>query len=118
MAEGLIEKIKALGAINDSMYTDLFVQGHPHWGIKRIKDVLSQKGISEDIIEKAFDKADLQSKEIEKAVNLAGQWFRSGMGQRRIVGRLSRRGFSYEVTSSAMEILEEEEKELDDSIPR
>jgi len=89
-AEALVEKFEETGYIDDAAYALLFVDSHPEWGPRRLRDELSARGVARDLIERALEEVD----EVERALSLATEWRSLGMERAKIEGRLIRRGFS------------------------
>ena len=89
-SEKLIHEAEEMGLIDDFTYALLFVDGHLMWGNAKIAFTLRQKGISNDAVLYALDKSE---DEISRASELATQWKKSGLDERKIITRLLSRGF-------------------------
>jgi len=80
------------GLIDDAAYAKLFIDGHLSWGNAKIIYELSIRGVSRDEIDEALcDSED----EISRACELAEDWRRLGIDERKIINRLLQRGFSH-----------------------
>lgn len=90
LADDLLDRYEGLGLIDDRVYALLFVDSHPDWSIRRIYDSLREKGIARDLILNALDEAEID--EVQRAADLVICW-RPSVDDRRIAGRLERRGF-------------------------
>jgi regulatory protein len=98
--EALLNRYEELGLIDDRAYAILFVDGHPDWSVRRIRDELRSRGIPSDFILEAIEEADID--EEERAVRLAEGWRSVGIEPRKIEGRLFRRGFPGDVVYRAL----------------
>lgn len=76
--------------LNDADYAKLFAEGHDEWGNDRIEFELSRRGVNSGDIEEALSGID----EAARARELTESWRSSGLEDRKIIGRLHRRGFS------------------------
>ena len=98
--EKLITEAEETGMIDDFAYACLFVDGHLMWGDAKIAFTLRQNGISNDAVLCALKEAE---DEISRASELAAEWKKSGLDERKIITRLLNRGFR---NSSARKALE------------
>ncbi|SMG21131.1 regulatory protein RecX [Dethiosulfovibrio salsuginis] len=101
-ADGLLDRYEELGLIDDQVYAVLFVDSHPDWSIRRISDSLREKGVSRDFIAYALEEGEID--EDQRAAELVRGW-RPSVEDRRIVGRLERRGFPRSVIFRAVRAL-------------
>ncbi len=88
-AEELIERFTEAGYLDDRAYALLYVESHPEWGQRRLRDELRRRGVKSDFILEALEEAD----EENRAADLASEWAGYGTDEKKIVGRLLRRGF-------------------------
>ena len=89
--EGLMIEAEGMGLVDDLAYAKLFVDGHLSWGNMKIIYELSARGVSRSDINAALDEAD---DECERAKGLAEGWRSSGLEDRKIIARLTSRGFT------------------------
>ncbi|HCL79352.1 MAG TPA: hypothetical protein DIC53_05215 [Synergistaceae bacterium] len=89
-AEALAGRWQQGGFIDDAAYALLFVDGHPGWGVRRLRDELRRRGVSEAVIGEALEELD----EERAALSTAREWLESGVERRKVEDRLLRRGFS------------------------
>ncbi len=80
-----------LGLIDDAAYAKLFVEGHLTGGNAKIIYELARRGFSRDEIDTALDESE---DEISRACELAEDWRKIGLDERKIMNRLLSRGFS------------------------
>jgi SOS response regulatory protein OraA/RecX len=99
-AKEICSELESCGLVNDVRYCELFVSTHPEFGFSRLKMELSKRGVERAVIESTIlmDEDD----EISRAVLLAREWA-DFTEPRKIAARLSRRGFSARVITSAIE---------------
>lgn len=98
-AETLLDRYQELGLIDDRIYAFLFVEGHSEWSIRRISDGLREKGVDRHLVQEVLDEAGID--EVRRAEDLVKSW-RPSLDDRRIIGRLDRRGFPNSVIFKAM----------------
>ena len=98
-AECLLERYEEIGLIDDWAYAVLFVDSHPDWSVRRISDSLREKGVGRDLIAHALEEVEID--EDQRAAELVRGW-RPSVEDRRIVGRLERRGFPGSVIFRAL----------------
>ena len=79
------------GLIDDAVYAKLFVDGHLSWGNKKIIYELLNRGVSRDKIDEAVNECE---DEASRAYELAENWRKLGLDERKIINRLLSRGFS------------------------
>ncbi len=101
--ECLLDRYEEIGLIDDRAYAVLFVDSHSDWSVRRISDSLREKGVSRDLIACALEEVEIN--EDQRAAELVKGW-RPSLEDRRIVGRLERRGFP---RSAIFRALREEE---------
>lgn len=99
LADDLLNRYEELGLIDDKVYAVLFVDSHPDWSIRRLSDSMREKGIGRDLIAHALDEGEID--EVQRAAELVRGW-RPSVEDRRIVGRLERRGFPRSAIFSAL----------------
>lgn len=102
-AEAVAERWRLAGFIDDEAYALLFVDGHPGWGVRRLRDELRRRGVPEAIIGEALEEVD----EGKAALSTAREWLESGVERRRVEGRLLRRGFSPSAVRGALAAFDE-----------
>ncbi len=90
IAGALLDRYEEIGLIDDRAYAVLFVDSHPDWSVRRISDSLREKGVGRDLIAHALEEVEID--EDQRAAELVRGW-RPSVEDRRIVGRLERRGF-------------------------
>lgn len=88
-AGAILEDFLRSGLLDDAAYARLFVQGHPGWGVYRLRHELKRRGVPDVLAGEAIDEAH-DPAVIEALVK---DWKKSGIDDRRIAGRLARRGF-------------------------
>jgi len=98
-AEMLLSKFEEAGFFDDGAYALLFVESHPEWGERRLRDELRRRGVASEYIQRALE----ETNEEENALSLAVEWLRIGMDSEKIKGRLLRRGFSGGACRNALE---------------
>ncbi len=99
IADALLDRYEELGLIDDKVYAVLFVDSRPDWSIRRISDSLREKGVRRDLIAQALEEGEID--EDQRAAELVRGW-RPSVEDRRIVGRLERRGFPRSVIFRAL----------------
>ena len=86
----VIELLVETGALDDVLYARLFVEGHGGWGPLRLRQELRRRGIPDTEISEAIEEAHDPGVMGE----MIRDWRMAGIDDRRIAGRLIRRGFS------------------------
>lgn len=89
-AKSLVRKYRNAGYLDDRSYALLFTETHEEWGCRRLRDELRRRGVKESFLSAALEEVN----EEERASSLAAEWHERGMEERKIEGRLLRRGFS------------------------
>ena len=89
-AERLVRKYTDAGYLDDRSYALMFAETHEDWGCRRLRDELRRRGVRDSLIAPALEKVDEEA----RAHVLASEWQRQGLEERKIEGRLLRRGFS------------------------
>jgi regulatory protein len=89
--EELIESFSEAGYLDDRAYALLYADSHPDWGRRRIRDELRRRAVEEAFIQDALESVDEEA----RASALASDWARHDIEERKIVGRLLRRGFAF-----------------------
>lgn len=87
----LMNEAEDAGLIDDEGFAKLFIDGHLQWGNLKIAYELSARGISRDDIDNALEEAEDES---ERASELAESWRKSGIDEKKIISRLTSRGFT------------------------
>jgi len=100
-AEALLNKYSAYGYVNDSKYAKLYVNSHEEWGKIRLAAELRGRGIDSSVIEETLEV--LEPDELARAEQLVRQWLDCGINKEKILGRLSRRGFSFSLCKEALD---------------
>jgi regulatory protein len=88
-AETAVRELTLAGLLDDDLYARLFVEGHESWGPLRLRDELRRRGVEEKIVLKAVR----ERTDTDMLAQMIGNWRRAGIDDRRIAGRLIRRGF-------------------------
>ena len=88
----LLHEAEKLNLIDDLAYAKLFIDGHLTWGNAKIIYELSSRGVSRDEIDEALDDSEDES---SRAYQLANDWRKLGVDERKIINRLLSRGFSH-----------------------
>lgn len=89
-ADAILDDLQQAGLLDDALYARFFVEGHREWGDFRLRHELKRRGISGLAVREAIDEAH----DPLAAEKLVRDWRKSGLDDRRIAGRLARRGFS------------------------
>ena len=97
--EAIINEAEELGLIDDCAFARLFAEGHEQWGNLKISHELAMRGVSRGDITEALDEITGES---ERAEELADNWKRSGLDERKIRNRLLSRGFSSRAVGEAL----------------
>jgi regulatory protein len=97
-ANRIIENLVNQGFLDDRLYARLFVEGHEGWGPLRLRQELKRRGISDRLVLEAIEEAYVPSA-IEGMIR---DWRKAGIDDRRIAGRLLRRGFPAGEISGAL----------------
>lgn len=97
-ANRIIENLVNEGSLDDRLYARLFVEGHEGWGPLRLRQELKRRGISDRLVLEAIEEAYVPSV-IEGMIR---DWRKAGIDDRRIAGRLLRRGFPAGEISGAL----------------
>lgn len=84
-----ISEAENSGLLDDSVYAELFAEGHLTWGNSKISYELGLRGIEKEIINDTIDKLDDESKRIKEIIS---NW--QNLETRKIISRLQNRGFS------------------------
>ena len=95
----LILEAENMGLIDDLTFAKLFVDGHLHWGNLKISHELGMRGISRDDIESALNESEA---EIVRACEIAESLKKSGIEDKKIISRLTSRGFTKKSIMEAM----------------
>lgn len=93
-AEELIERFTEAGYLDDRVYALLYAESHREWGCRRLRDELGRRGVDEGFIGEALETVDEEG----RAYALAFEWARCGTEEKKIAGRLLRRGFSFSLS--------------------
>lgn len=88
-AEEILSDLILAGFLNDSLYARLFVEGHSSWGADRLRHELKRRGIDAALAAAAIEEA----ADPGAAEELVREWRKNGVDDRKIAGRLARRGF-------------------------
>jgi len=97
-ANRIIENLVNEGSLDDRLYARLFVEGHEGWGPLRLRQELKRRGIPDRLVLEAIEEAYVPSV-IEGMIR---DWRKAGIDDRRIAGRLLRRGFPAGEISGAL----------------
>lgn len=98
-AELLLERFEDAGYVDDRAYSILYADSHPDWSSRRLKDELRARGVEEDNVKNALDEVEVDDE--KRAARLAMDWAKAGLEERKIYGRLARRGFSHGLSRRA-----------------
>lgn len=88
-AEKILSDLRLAGFLDDSLYARLFVEGHSSWGSDRLRHELKRRGIDGTLAAKAIE----EGANPRVAEDLVREWRKNGVDDRKIAGRLARRGF-------------------------
>lgn len=111
--EPLLDRFQELRMIDDRLYARLYMESKRDYGLRRLRDELRLRGVSDEDIEDALDECEVD--EVERALTLLRRWSGlHGMTPQKLYGRLSRRGFSGSAVHEAFSLLCEELDEEDD----
>lgn len=108
VAGQVIERLKGGGYIDDALYVDCYIRDRMKFnpmGRYRIKMELEQKGIRKDLIENSSEYMAIDEKEVIRGIletKLNGCDMKEEKQKRRVMGYLSRRGFSFEAINQAL----------------
>jgi SOS response regulatory protein OraA/RecX len=99
LARKICDELQSSGLIDDPRYCDLFISTHPDLGFRRMRMELLRRGIDRTLVERkvCFD----SESEIARASEMVRHWCGS-LEERKITGRLLRRGFSDPVIREAI----------------
>lgn len=97
--EELIARLEDGGYVDDKAYALLFADSKEGWGRLRLRDELRRRGVAEVFIREALEEVDEET----RAAALVKEWFSAGMEEKKIMGRLLRRGFSFSVCKKVFE---------------
>ncbi len=89
-ASRIIDHLIETGFLDDALYARLFVEGHAMWGPLRLRQELRRRGIPDAVVSGAIEETHDPSV-IDEMIR---DWRIAGIDDRRIAGRLIRRGFS------------------------
>jgi regulatory protein len=89
-ANRIIDLLVETGSLDDALYARLFVEGHGGWGPLRLRQELRRRGICDTLVSAAIE----ETSDPGIIVEMIRDWRRAGIDDRRIAGRLIRRGFS------------------------
>lgn len=89
-ANRIIDLLVETGSLDDALYARLFVEGHGGWGPLRLRQELRRRGICDTVVSAAIG----ETRDPGIIVEMIRDWRRAGIDDRRIAGRLIRRGFS------------------------
>lgn len=89
-ANRIIDLLIETGYLDDALYARLFVEGHVGWGRLRLRQELRRRGIPDTVVSEAIEETHDPSV-IDAMIR---DWRIAGIDDRRIAGRLIRRGFS------------------------
>jgi len=97
-ASAIIETLTEIGCLDDALYARLFIEGHRNWGPLRLARELGGRGVADEVAREAIcDGCDPGG--IREMVR---DWRKAGIDDRRIAGRLIRRGFPTGEVSNAL----------------
>lgn len=89
----LLDRFEEIGMIDDRAYALLYIDSKRDFGLRRLRDELSMRGVSHADIDDALEESGIN--ETDRALHLARQWNNQrGMTPQKLNGRLRRRGFS------------------------
>ena len=97
--DSLMNEAADMALIDDSAYAKLFADGHLTWGNAKIIYELSMRGVGRDEIDDALDECE---DEFSRAFELASDWRKLGLDDKKIMNRLLSRGFSRSSASNAV----------------
>jgi regulatory protein len=97
--EELIESFTEAGYLDDRTYALLFAESRTEWGRRRISDELRRRGVDREFIREALEETDEEG----RAAALAEEWAGRGTEEKKIVGRLLRRGFPFTLSRKVAE---------------
>lgn len=104
-ARQLLDRYEEYGTIDDKVYALLYIDSKNTYGIRRLRDELRIKGVSDGVIEDALAESEID--EVERAIDVANSAAHiHGITVHKIVGRLLRRGFSGSSIREALEQLD------------
>ena len=89
-ANRIVDLLVETGSLDDALYARLFVEGHGGWGPLRLRQELRRRGICDTVVSAAIG----ETRDPGIIVEMIRDWRRAGIDDRRIAGRLIRRGFS------------------------
>lgn len=95
----LIGRLQEGGYLDDRAYALLFVDSKEEWGRLRLRDELRRRGVAGDFIREALEEVDEET----RAAALVADWLPMGADEKKIMGRLLRRGFSFSTCKKVIE---------------
>ena len=108
VAEQVIERLKDDGYIDDAYYVDCYIRDRMKFnpmGRHRIKMELEQKGIEKNLIENSREYLAIDEKKMIEGLlktKLKGCDIMDEKQKRRLLGYLTRRGFSFEAINQVL----------------
>lgn len=85
----IVETLLEAGLLDDALYARLFVEGHGDWGPLRLRQELKRRGVPCELVSDAIAGAN-DPRRIDLMIQ---DWRKAGIDDRKIAGRLIRRGF-------------------------
>lgn len=85
----IVENLSSAGFLDDEAYARLFVEGHEGWGPLRLRQELKRRGIPDLLAAEAV----AGTQENVRMEEMIEDWRKTGIEDRKIAGRLIRRGF-------------------------
>ncbi len=97
-AGAIVQALTQMKCLDDVLYARLFIEGHRNWGPLRLSRELRGRGIADEVAREAIG----ELRDPEGIHEMVRDWRKAGIDDRRIAGRLIRRGFPAGEVSNAL----------------